>query len=136
MSANWPPWGRMKIRSIDSGSTPDHPSSDLGKIIEVEKRGRLFREATEQLPHVEYVERVTELLKFLAILGVAAGLCICGFSIWLVMVSTSNGSSKINIFGQIIETNSIGMAGIFLGTVLVGATLKQVFKFLETVVRK
>lgn len=102
-------------------------------IVEVEKSGELRREATDQLRGVQYVESVTECAKFFVIAGVISGLCICFLGSWLAFASPGNNSNKIEFLGHSIQTNSIGMAGIFLGTVLVAVTLRYAFNFLGSI---
>ena len=127
----------MKIRNSDAAAKHEGDVVTVDdSIVAVEKHGHLRREATDQLPNIQYVEHVKELVKFLAVLGCASGLGICGLSIWLVLISNNNSISKIEILGQNIETNSIGIAGFFLGAVLVGVTLKNVFRSLDNIVKR
>ncbi len=108
----------------------DRIEDDGPHIVIVERKAPLQKEAIEVLPDKAWVENVTSTAKFLAVLGCAAGLVICAFSLWLVFLSDDSAASTIDMFGQKVQTDSVGVAGLGIGAIIVGLTLTKVFKFL------
>ena len=72
----------------------------------------------------------------ISILGAVAGIAFAAFGVWLVIGGGEEGTSTIELFGQTIETSSVGVACIFIGAVTVIITLRRVLKSLDTAIRK
>lgn len=72
----------------------------------------------------------------ISILGAFAGIVFAAFGVWLVIGGGETGASTVRLFGQTIETTSVGIAAIFIGAVTVVVTLRRVLKTMDTAIRK
>lgn len=53
-------------------------------------------------------------LRMALVLGFVAGVTICGLGVWLVYLG-STGPSRIQFFGQSIDSTSVGVSALFIG---------------------
>jgi uncharacterized membrane protein len=102
----------------------------------LEKSGVLQRESAQEIHPVDYVQAVTEPLKFITVLGVIAGLAFAAMGVWLVIGSGESGESEIKFLGQEIKTTSVGVASIFIGATTAIMTIRRVLKSFDIVLGK
>jgi membrane protein implicated in regulation of membrane protease activity len=94
----------------------------------------LQREPAERLETKEFVahtETLTMALLIIMAFGVIAGVILAGFGVVLVFHGAANATSSIHLFGQTIDTTSVGVACVAIGAVVVVVTIRRVLESLD-----
>lgn len=123
---------------MGSGNDNDVDSAEPGDDGNRRLQG-LTREPSNVLESREFVEAVETVkgpLLFITFAGVLAGVVFAGLGVWLVVGAGETGTSLISIFGQELETTSVGVACIFIGAVTVMVTIRRVLKSFDIVLRR
>jgi hypothetical protein len=118
----------------DDDVDPAEPGDDDNRRLQT-----LTRESSDVLQprdFVEAVETAKRPLQFISLLGVLAGIIFAGLGVWLVVGASESGTTSISLFGQEVETTSVGVACIFIGAVTVIVTIRRVLKSLDIVLRR
>lgn len=95
---------------------------------------KFHREPPERLQTKEFVahtETITMALLIIMAFGVIAGVLLAGFGVVLVLHGSVNATSSIHLFGQTIDTTSVGVAGVLIGAVVVILTIRRVLESLD-----
>jgi hypothetical protein len=70
-------------------------------------------------------------LLIISILTAAASTLFALFGVWLVALGSSALGSEIQLFGQSIKTQSVGVACVFIGGVTLVIILRRVMRSLD-----
>lgn len=85
---------------------------------------------------VKEVAVVSRLLLIITALGVVAGILFAGFGVVLVLAGHADAQSKISLFGQSIDTSSVGVACIVAGAIVTVLTIRRVLKSFDIVLKR
>jgi len=77
------------------------------------------------------VKAVAPLLLAICLIGAVGGGVLAWFGVQLVQSGNADAASKITLFGQQLETTSVGVACIFIGAVVMIVTIRRVLKTLD-----
>ena len=72
----------------------------------------------------------------LIVIFVLAGLVFAGMGVYLVLATGESGESTIQLFGQTIETSSVGVACIGIGAIAMCYTVNKGLKIISKIVDK
>jgi len=106
---------------------PSGNSFDSTNIVE--KTGYLHKDGVDTLYAKEWLNSVTMTMRLLAIIGTISGLFFAILGICIIFFSESEArSTEINLFGQSLSSDSIGVSCIFIGAMTVLVTIRRVLK--------
>ena len=94
----------------------------------------LKREPAETLETKEFVahtETITMAILIIMGFGVVAGVILAGFGVVLVLHGATTATSSIHLFGQTIDTTSVGVACVGIGAIVVIVTIRRVLESLD-----
>lgn len=101
-----------------------------------EQTGYLHKTGKDYVKTEEWITQVNSTVKFISLLAFVAGAAFAAIGVWLVSISSDVAQSKINILGQEIETNSIGVACVGLGAITATMTARRALKSLDNAVNR
>jgi len=101
---------RLRVRDTGIGIHPDRLVADV---------------------YVLRVKAVAPLLLAICLIGAVGGGVLAWFGVQLVQSGNADAASKITLFGQQLETTSVGVACIFIGAVVMIVTIRRVLKTLD-----